>query len=119
MLREVRDHVGRPGVRTRQLTRGTTRREAHGYGVADRAEFDRRRWHVATARAPRKTTLPMAVGPGQPGPGGRKAWTRLALVSNRVRRGMGPAAGRQPIGGERSSVLAARRWRSAPRPGVP
>jgi IS4 transposase len=46
VLREVRDHLGRPGFRTRQMTLVTTRLDAQVYGVADLAELYRLRWQV-------------------------------------------------------------------------
>jgi Transposase DDE domain len=45
-VREVRDHLGRPGFRTRPITLVTTRLDADLYRVADLAELYRQRWQV-------------------------------------------------------------------------
>jgi len=42
----VRDPIGRPGSRTRQITLVTTRLEAAVYRVDDLTELYRRRWQV-------------------------------------------------------------------------
>jgi hypothetical protein len=84
-LREVRDHVRRPGCRTRELTLVTTRLDAAISRVADLAELSHQRWRVETSRAQRNTRLPMDVLPGQTVPGVWKALTVLAIVDHLVR----------------------------------
>jgi hypothetical protein len=49
VFREVRDHLGTPGFRTRQMTLVTTRLDAAVYCVDDLAEWSRLRWQVETA----------------------------------------------------------------------
>jgi hypothetical protein len=61
----------------------------------------------------------MGVLPCHTAPGVRKELTVFALVDNRVRRVLGHSAMRQHLGMERISVLEARRWLGAPRPGIP
>jgi hypothetical protein len=117
--REVRDHRGRPGFRTRQITLVTTLLDAERSRVADRAELYRPRGQVETARAHLKTTRPMDVWPGQTVPGVLKELTLVAIVDNLVRRVMGPAAGLQQLEVERSSGRDALRWLSAPSTEIP
>ena len=117
--REVRDHRGRPGFRTRQITLVTTLLDADSSRVADRAELYRPRGQVETAPAHLKTTRPMDVWPGQTVPGVLKELTLLAIVDNLVRRVMGPAAGLQQLEVERSSGRDALRWLSAPSTEIP
>ena len=119
VLRAGRDHIGTPGFRTRPMTRVTRRRAAEVHRVADLAELDRQRWPGDTSLAQLKTTRPMEVLPGHTAPGVRKELTVFALVDNRVRRVLGHSAMRQHLGMERISVLEARRWLGAPRPGIP
>jgi hypothetical protein len=119
VLREVRDHRGTPGFRTRQITLVTTLLEANVYGVADLAARYRRRWPVETARAHLKTTMRRDVSHGQTVPGVLKELAICAPVDNLVRLIMCRSAGLRHIGVERISVLAARRWLSAPSTGIP
>jgi hypothetical protein len=119
VLREGRDHLGRPGFRTRQMTLVTTRLDANLYGVADLAELYRRRWQVETSRAQLKTTRQMDVLHGQTVPGVLQALTICALVDTLVRLVMCQSAGLQQIEVERISVLEALRWRSAPDTSMP
>jgi hypothetical protein len=119
VLREVRDPIGTPGFRTRQITLVTTLVDAAVYGVADLAARYRQRWQVATSLAHRKTTMPMDVLHGKTVPGVLKAWTGFAIVDHLVRLVMGPSARLQRIGVERISVLDARRWLGGPSPGRP
>jgi Transposase DDE domain len=98
--REVRDHLGRPGFRTRQMTLVTTRLEAKVYGVADLAELYRRRWQVATSLAHLKTTMPRDVLHGKTVPGVLKALTVFALLYNWVCMVTGHSATLQHIGVE-------------------
>jgi hypothetical protein len=119
VLREVRDHLGMPGCRTRQMTLVTTRLDAQVYGVAELAELYHQRWPVDTSLAHLKTTRQMAGLHCQTVSGVRKALTVLVLVSNVVRMVMWHSAIRQHIAVERSSVLDARRWLGAPRTGIP
>jgi IS4 transposase len=111
--------MGTPGVRTRESTLVTTRLDAEAYGVSDLAELYRQRWHVETARAPRKTTMQMDVLHGTTVPGVRKALTVFALVDTLVRLVMRQSATRQHPAVERISFRDARRWLSAPSPGMP
>jgi hypothetical protein len=60
-LREVRDHIGAPGFRTRQIIMVTTRLEAAVYRVDDLAEWSRLRWQAETSVAHLKTTMQMDV----------------------------------------------------------
>jgi IS4 transposase len=119
VLREGRDHLGRPGFRTRQMTLATTRLEAKVSGLADLAEWSRRRWPVETWLAHLKTTMPMEVLPSQTVAGVLKELTVFALVDNLVRMVMRPSATRQHLAVERISVVDARRWLGAPSPGIP
>jgi hypothetical protein len=117
--REVRDGLGTPGFRTRQLTRATTRLDPEGYRVADLAELSCQRRPVATSRAQRKPTMPMEGLPGQMLSGVLKELPVLACVYTRVRLVSGASATRPHLAVERSSFLEARRWLSAPNPGRP
>jgi hypothetical protein len=117
--REVRDHLGTPGFRTRQITLVTTLLDGAISRGADRAELYHQRWRVETSRAQLTTSLQMDVLHGQTVPGVWKAFTVFAIVYHLVRRVMGPSATRQPIGGERISFLDALRWLSAPSTGRP
>jgi hypothetical protein len=117
--RAVRYRLGRPGFRTRELTRVTTRLEAAVDRVAALAARYRRRWQVATSLAPLKPPRPMEVLPWTPVPGSLKELTVFAIGSHLVRMVMWPSAARQPVGVERISVLAALRGLSAPRTGLP
>ena len=119
MRREVRDHIGRPGFRTRQITLVTTRLDAEISRVADLAERSRQRWQVETALAHLKTTMRMDGWHGQTVPGVLKELTVLAMVYNLVRMVMWHAARRQHIAVERISVLEARRWLGTPSTGRP
>jgi hypothetical protein len=117
--REVRDHIGRPGFRTRQLTLVTTRLDAASSRVADLADLYRQRWPVETALAPLKTTMRMEGLHGQTVPGVLQELTVLAVVDNLVRRVMWHSAILQHIAVERISFRAALRWLGAPRTGLP
>jgi IS4 transposase len=105
-LREVRYGLDMLGFRTCQLTLVTTRLDVQVYRVAD---LYRQRWQVETSPAPRKTTMPMDVLHGKTGPGVLQALAVLAIVDNLVHLVMCQSAMRQHIGGERMSVLDARR----------
>jgi hypothetical protein len=117
--REGRSNRGRPGFRARQMTLVTTRLDATVYGVADLAEWSRRRWQVATARAHLTTTMQLEVLRWKTGAGVLQALTTFALVDTLVRLVMGRSAIRQRLGVGRSSCVEARRWRGAPSPGRP
>ena len=119
MLREVRDHIGRPGFRTRQITLVTTLLDADIYRVADLAELYRQRWQVETALAHLKTPMRMDVLHCKTVSGVLKELTVFAMVYNLVRMVMCPSAMRHHIGGERLSVLEALRWLGAPSTGIP
>jgi hypothetical protein len=56
-LREVRDHIGTPGFRTRQIPLVTTLLDAEGYRVDELAELDRLPWQGEPSLAYLKTTL--------------------------------------------------------------
>jgi hypothetical protein len=118
VLREGRYQLDTRGVRTRQLTRVTTRLDAAVYPVAELAERYRRRWQVEPSLAQLKTTMRMAVLPCKTVPGVRKALTVFAIVSNLVRMVIGPSARRQHIDMERISVVDALRWLAAPSTGI-
>jgi hypothetical protein len=117
--REVRDRIGTPGFRTRQMTLVPTLRDAETSRVPDLAERYRRRWQVETALAHLKTTLQRGVLHGQTVSGVLKELTVLAIVSNLVRMVMWPSAARQHGRVARISVLDALRWLSAPQTGMP
>jgi hypothetical protein len=119
VLREVRDHIGRPGFRTRQSTLGTTRLDADISRVADLAALYRQRWQVETSLAPLKTTMRMDVLHGQTVSGVLKELTVLTIVDNLVRMVMCQSALRPHINVERISCLDALRWLGAPSTGVP
>ena len=118
-LREVRYRTGPPGFRTREITLVTTRLDAEAYCVSDLAGRYRQRWQVETALAQLKTTMRMDVLPGKTVPGVLKVLPVFAIVYNLVRLVMRPSATLQHLGVERSSVLEALRWLSAPSPGLP
>jgi hypothetical protein len=119
VLRDVRDHLGMPGFRTRQMTLVTTRLDAQVYGAADLAERYRQRWQVETSLAYLKTTRPMDVLRCKTVAGVLKELTIFALVYNLVRMVMGQSAILQHIGVERISVVDALRWLGAPSTGIP
>jgi IS4 transposase len=119
VLREVRDHRGTRGFRTRQVTLVTTRLEAEVYRVADLAELYRQRWQVETSLAQLKTTMPMDVLPCKTVPGVLKELPVFAIIYNLVRLVMRQSATRQHIDVERISCLAAQRWLGTPSTGVP
>jgi hypothetical protein len=117
--REVRDHIGRPGFRTRQITLVTTLLDAEIYRVADLAELYRQRWQVETSLAHLKTTMRMDVLHCKTVPGVLKELTVFALVYNLVRMVMWHSAILQHIAVERISFLDALRWLGAPSTGMP
>jgi hypothetical protein len=119
VLREVRDHIGTLGFRTRQITLVTTLLDAEVYRVADLAELYRQRWQVETSLAHLKMTMPMDVLHCQTVSGVLKELTVFAIVYNLVRMVMCQSATRQQIGVERISVSDALRWLSAPSAGRP
>jgi hypothetical protein len=118
-LPEVRDHIGTPGFRTREITLVTTPLEAEAYRVSDRAELSRRRWQVEPALAQLQTGMQREVRHGQTVAGTLKELTILAMVDNLVRLGMRPSAALQPTAAARIRVLDALRWLGAPRTGMP
>jgi hypothetical protein len=115
----VRDDIGTPGFRTRQITRVTTLLDAELYRVADLAERSRQRWQVETSLAHLQTTMHMEVLHGNTGSGVLQELTAVALVDNLVRLVMGHSARLQPMGVARISFLDALRWLSAPSTGSP
>jgi len=115
----VRDDIGTPGFRPRQITLVTTRLAAELYRVADLAELYRQRWQVETSLAHLKTTRHMEVLHGNTASGVLKELLAFALVSNLVRMVMWHSAIRQHMGVERISVWDALRWLSAPSTGIP
>jgi hypothetical protein len=117
--REARDHLGRPGCRTRPVTLVTTLLDAHTARVADRAALSRQRWQVDTSRAQLQTTMPRDVLHGKTVSGVLKELTVLAMVYNLVRMVMGPSAALQHVSVERISFVDALRWLSAPSSGMP
>jgi hypothetical protein len=117
--REVRDHIGRPGFRTRQITLVTTLLDAESYRVADLAERYRQRWQIETSLAHLKTTMRMAVLHCKTVPGVLKELTVFAMVYNLVRMVMWHSAILLHITVERISCLDALRWLGAPRTGRP
>ena len=119
MRREVRDHIGRPGFRTRQSTLVTTLLDAEMYRGADLAARSRQRWQLETALAHLTTTRRRDGWHGTTVPGVRKELTGLAMVDNVVRRVMGHSAIRQHIAVERISFLEALRWLGTPSTGLP
>ena len=119
MLREVRDHIDRPGFRTRQITLVTTLLDAESYRVADLAELYHQRWQVETSLAHLKTTMQMDVLHGKTVSGVLKELTVFAIVYNLVRIVMWHSARLQHLDVERISFLDALRWLSAPSTGIP
>jgi hypothetical protein len=115
----VRDHIGTPGFRTRQITLVTTLLDAESYRVADLAELYRQRWQVETSLAHLKTTMQMDVLHGQTVPGMLRELTVFAIVYNLVRMVMCQSARLQHLGVERISFLDALRWLGAPSTGMP
>jgi hypothetical protein len=118
-LREVRYHIGRPGVRTREITLVTTLLDAEIYRVADLAELYHQRWRVETSLAQLKTSMQRDVLHGKTVPGVLKELTVFAIVYNLVRMVMCQSATWQHFGVERISFLDALRWLSAPSTGIP
>jgi len=119
VLREVRDHIGRPGFRSRQITLVTTRLDAEISRVADLAALYRQRWQVETSLAHLKTTMRMDVLHCKTVSGVLKELTVLAIVYNLARMVMCQSARLQHIDVERISFLDALRWLGAPSTGVP
>jgi Transposase DDE domain len=117
--REVRDHLGRPGFRTRQVTLVTTRLDAEVDRVADLTALYRQRWQVETALAHLKTTMRMEVLHCQTVPGVLKELTVFALVYNLVRMVLCQSARLQHLGVERISFVDALRGLGAPSSGIP
>ena len=115
----MRYHIDRPGFRTRQITRVTTRLDAEIYRVADLAELYRQRWQVETSLAHLQTTMRMAVLPCKTVPGVLKELTVFAMVYHLVRMVMWHSARLQHIAVERISFLEALRWLGAPSSGLP
>jgi len=115
----VRDPIGRPGCRTRQITRVTTRLDAASDRVADLAELDRQRGPVETALAHLKTTMRMDGWHGKTVPGVLQERTVLAMVYHLVRMVMWHSAILPHSAVERSSFLDALRWRGTPSTGLP
>jgi Transposase DDE domain len=118
-LREVRDHLGRPGFRTREITLVTTRLDAERYRVADLAERSHQRWRVETSLAQLKTSMQMDVLHCKTVPGVLKELTVFAIIYNLVRMAMCQSARLQHIGVEQISFVDALRWLSAPGTGLP
>jgi Transposase DDE domain len=119
VLREVRYHIDRPGIRTRQITLVTTLLDAEIYRVADLPELYCRRWQVETLLAHLKTTMQMDVLHCKTVPGMLKELTVFAMVYNLICMVMWHSATLQRIGVERISFLDALRWLGAPSTGVP
>jgi Transposase DDE domain len=92
----------------------TTLLDAKVYGVADLAELYRRRWQVETPLAHLKTTMHMDVLHCKSVSGVLKELTIFAMVYNPVRQVMRQSATLQHTAVERSSLLDAPRWLSAP-----
>jgi hypothetical protein len=119
VLREVRDHIGTPGFRTRQVTLVTSLLDSAVYRVDDLAESYQLRWQVETALAQLKTTMQMDVLHCNTVPGVLKELTVFAIVYNLVRMVMRQSATLQHTAVERISFLDALRWLSAPSTGMP
>jgi hypothetical protein len=96
-----------------------TRLDAEAYPAAALAELYRRRWQVETALAQLKTTMPMEVRHGKAVSGVLTELTGFAIVYNRVRLVMPPAATLRQTTVERMSSREALRWLSAPSTGMP
>jgi hypothetical protein len=108
-LREVRDHLGTPGFRARQITLVTRLLDAEVYCVADLAALYRLRRQVAISLAQLKTTMQMDVLRCKTRPGVLKELTVFAIVYPLVRLVMWPSAALQHIRAERSSFPGASR----------
>ncbi len=119
VLREVRDHIDRPGFRTRQITLVTTRLDTAVSRADDLAEWSRLRWQVETLLAHLKTTMRMEIWHGQTVPGVLKELTVFAIVDNLVRLVMGQSATLQHLSIERISFIDALRWLGALSTGIP
>jgi hypothetical protein len=119
VLREGRDHIGRPGFRTREIPLVTTLLDAAIDRVAALAERYHQRWRVEPSLAQLNTRLQMGVLHGQTGPGVLKALTVFAIGYTLVRMVRCPSATRPHIGGARISFVDALRWLSAPSTGMP
>jgi hypothetical protein len=119
VLREVRDHIDRPGFRTRQITLVTTLLDAAVYRVDDLAELYRLRWQVETSLAHLKTTMQMEIVHYKTVPGVLKELTVFAIVYNLVRLVMCQSSILQHISVERISFVDALRWLGALSTGIP
>ena len=118
VLQEMRDQIGTPGFRTRQVTLVTTLLDPESYPVSDLAELYRQRWQIEPSLAHLKTTMQMDVLHGQTVPGVLKELTVFALVYNLVRMVMEHSAMLQHINVERISFRDALRWLGAPNTGM-
>jgi hypothetical protein len=119
VLREVRDHIDRPGFRTHQITLVTTLLDAAVYCVDDLAELFRLRWQVETSLAHLKTRMQMEIWHCKTVPGVLKELTVFAIIDNLVRLVMCQSSTLQRIGVERISVVDALRWLGALSTGIP
>jgi Transposase DDE domain len=117
IVRELRYNVGRPGFRTRTVTRVTTLLDAALYPLDALAELYGVRWRVELDLRHLKTTMKMDVLKCKTVQGVLKELTVYAIVYNLVRVVMVEAARRQGVDVERISFVDALRWLVEARPG--
>ncbi len=119
VLRELRDQIGTPDCRTREITLVTMFLDAESYPGTDLAVVYRQRGQVETSLAQLKTRRRMEVWHGQTVPGVLKALSVFAIVDTLVRLVMWHSAVLQHFAVERISCLDALRWLGAPNTGTP
>jgi hypothetical protein len=117
IVRELRYNVGRPGFRTRTVTRVTTLLDAALYPLDALAELYGVRWRVELDLRHLKTTMKMDVLKCKTVQGVLKELTVYAIVYNLVRVVMVEAARRQGVDVERIRFVDALRWLVEARPG--
>jgi hypothetical protein len=118
-FREVREHIGTPGFRTRQITLVTTLLDAESSRGADRAALYRWRGQGDSYRGPLKTTMPRDVRHGQTMTGVRNERPVFVLSYHLVRLVIWPSAPLPQVDAARMRVLDARRWLETSGRGVP
>lgn len=119
VVREVRYQVSTPGVRTHQITWGTTLLDAALYHANDRAVLYGIRWQVETPLGQLKPTMPMDVLHGTTVAGVLKELTVFAILYHVVRLVIWPSARLQQGDAARISFLDALWWLRTARTRMP
>jgi hypothetical protein len=117
VVRELRRRVGRPGVRTREVTLVTTLLDPQRYAAAELTRLYGLRWGVETDLRHLKQTMRMDILRCTTVAGVQKELAVFVLVYNLVRRVMEEAGRRQGAAAERISFVDAWRWLQQARPG--